>query len=84
MLVVLLASIGVAINLILLLQKLKNKQYFSFLIDLGAMMLVSFLFFGTFSGMAVGFLASAIFSLYLLYNPITLDDFKKPTKRRAK
>jgi NADH-quinone oxidoreductase subunit N len=38
LIVIILSSIGVFINLLLLLQKLKNRQYFSFIVDFGSVL----------------------------------------------
>jgi len=83
---IILAGIAVFINLLLLFSKLKCGLYFSFLIDILALVVTTFVFAGTYSGMAVGFIGNALFSLYLLYEPIKLKDLidSRQTKQSCK
>ena len=61
----------VSFNFIVIIKKWKNKRYFDTILDCGILMLISFLFCGTFSGFVVGNIASFCISLWLFFNPVT-------------
>ena len=62
-------SIAVFLNFMLLKWKLDHKRYMDFGVDLIVLIALAYLFAGTMSGMAVGLIAGAMMSLYLLVSP---------------
>lgn len=71
---ILLAGIAIFINFLLLLEKLKKREYVSFFADLVALFITTMMFSGTYSGMAAGYIGNMFFSIYLLYKPLRIDD----------
>jgi len=69
MLLILIGGIATAINFILILHKLRHRQFVDASIDAGTMVVISALFVGTLTGMAIGMVASAFLSAYLLAFP---------------
>ena len=65
----LIISIAVFLNFMLLKWKLDHERYMDFGVDLIVLIAISYLFAGTMSGMAVGLIAGALMSLYLLVSP---------------
>ena len=63
------AGIATALNFSIIYLKFKWKLYESALIDSAVLLSVSYLFFGTISGMTAGMVSSVIFSIILLLFP---------------
>lgn len=73
-----------AINLIFIMKKLDLKRYEDAIVDIALFLFVLFIFAGTYSGMAVGMVASMIISIYLYINPPTFFSGKlKSNKAKA-
>jgi len=70
-----LAGIAIFINFLLIIQKIKKWQYFSAILDILALWITTIMFAGTYSGMAAGYIGNMLFSIYLLFNPMYIDDF---------
>lgn len=66
---ILIAGIATGFNFIILLWKFTHNRVFDGVIDLGTFIVIGFLFSGTMAGMAIGMVASAFISLYLLISP---------------
>ena len=63
------AGVATAINFMVIYLKIRWHLYESALIDAGVLIGVSYLFFGTLTGMTAGMIASVIFSIILLIFP---------------
>lgn len=74
---ILVFAVATAFNFLILKWKLEHKRYADFTFDLATMAIISFIFAGTMSGMAVGMMASFLISLYLLFFPPTFLQSKK-------
>ena len=70
---VLVLGIATAFNFIIILWKFKAERTGDAVLDGAIMGIIAFLFSGTVTGMAIGMVASAIVSLYLLISPPNLD-----------
>ena len=68
-------GLAVAFNFIVILRKWKLKRYFDATMDCSILAIICFLFAGTFSALVTGTLASAVVSIWLYFNPITLAEF---------
>ena len=62
-------SIAGFINIVLLKYKAERAKWASFSLDILVMGTMSFLFFGTLTGMSIALTMSAMFSLYLIFWP---------------
>ncbi len=69
MILTLIAGVCVAFNFIILKWKLEHERYLDFALDMCVMIVMSYLFLGTLTGMAIAMAGSMIFSLYLLVFP---------------
>ena len=67
-------GIVVSINFCIIVKKWRLRRYFDSIVDTTFMAIISVLFCGTFSGFVVGNIASAMISLYLYFNPLTLKE----------
>ena len=62
-------SVAGFINIVLLKYKAEKGEWASFSLDILVMGAMSFLLFGTISGMSIALTMSAMFSLYLIFFP---------------
>lgn len=67
---------AVSFNFIVILIKFQRKRVLDALIDTGILVLVGQYLSGSFAGLMVGTIASAISSVYLWFKPPTFDQFK--------
>lgn len=65
----LIIGIAVAFNFLIIKTKFERKRYSDAILDLFLLTVISFLFAGSFGGLVVATVASAIISLYLLAFP---------------
>ena len=63
------AGLATFFNFAILKWKFEHKRYSDLFIDIGVLIAVSYLFYGSLSGMAIGMVSSALMSLYLLVYP---------------
>jgi len=63
------AGIATAFNFIVILWKLSHNRVLDGVIDFGTFVAIGYLFAGTMGGMAIGMVASAFISVYLLVSP---------------
>ena len=73
--IVLIAGIATAINLMVVVFKFQKGDTVNGSIDFGVLAIVMYVFQGSFSALAVGVIASAIFSGYLLLKPVDSEAF---------
>jgi hypothetical protein len=69
----LIIGVAVAANILLILIKYERKRYQDATLDLILLLTVTVVFGGSFGGLVVSTIASAIISLYLLANPPKLN-----------
>jgi hypothetical protein len=62
-------GIVTAINLIIIIMKIKKSRYQDATLDVSLFLFVLFIFSGTYSGMVVGVVASMVVSIYLYSHP---------------
>ena len=74
-------GIMVALNIILVLWKLRHHRIFDGLLDSGALILVASVFTGGLGSLIIGTIGSLIVSLYLLIFPPSFFSFKPKPKR---
>ena len=65
----LIIGIATAFNFLILKWKFEHARYMDALLDLGTLAILSFLFSGSYAGLVVATVASAVISLYLLAFP---------------
>lgn len=65
----LIIGIVVALNIIIILRKFKNKRYEDGIFDTILLALVTIVFMGTYAGLVVGTIASLLISIYLWASP---------------
>ncbi len=67
----LVAIIGIVtfLNIIILKIKWEKERHMDFFFDVGAILVLNYIFGGTMTGMAIAMIASFLFSLYLLAFP---------------
>lgn len=70
-----LLGLAVSFNFIVILRKWKLKRYFDTIVDLTILVVVCFLFCGTFSALVTGTIASMFVSIWLYFNPLFLHEF---------
>lgn len=73
----LLIGIATAFNILILKAKLERKRYEDAALDAGVLIGLSIVFGGSYGGLVVATISSAIVSLYLLKNPPHLFTFSK-------
>lgn len=73
-------GLAVAFNFLIIKVKFERKRYADGTLDVLLLAIISFLFAGSFGGLVVATVASAIISLYLLISPPKLPKLK-PTSR---
>jgi len=75
-----LAIIGVvvAFNFLVIYAKLSNKRYLDGILDVTLLATISILFSGTYAGLVVATIASAIISVYLFFVPPKIKLPKPP------
>ncbi len=84
-------GLAVAFNMLIIKAKLEKKRYEDALFDGLCLIIITLIFSGSYGGLVVGTVASAVISLYLLASPPTfftkskkLDEFKKSVKKTLK
>ena len=75
--IVVAAGIATAFNIIIIKYKFDKGRNADAILDLAILLLLSFVFSSTVSGMEIGMIASMLFSLYLLYSPFELSSFEE-------
>ncbi len=82
MLLILLGGIAAAFNFVIILHKLRKGRIADSIVDIMTATMLSVMFVGTLTGMAIGMVASAIISIYLWFYPIELfNSIKKWFKK---
>lgn len=71
---VLVIGIATAFNFVIIMWKFSNNRPEDAVLDFGIFAAISYMFSGTISGMSVGMVASAIISVWLLFNPISIEE----------
>lgn len=87
----LIIGIAVAFNFLVIKEKLEKRRYEDGILDLSILGLLTVVFAGTYGGLVVGTIASALISLYFLVRPPTffsgsngfLSEFTRRAKRKA-
>ena len=74
-------GIAVAFNFLVIKVKLERKRWGDAILDISLLTIISFLFAGSFGGLVVATIASAIISIYLFFFPPKLT---KMFKRKQK
>lgn len=69
-------GLAVAFNVLIIKVKLERHRYADATLDLSTLILLSWLFSGTYGGLVVSTIASAFISLYLLRYPPRLPSFE--------
>ena len=70
---VLTAGFAVFFNAMILKWKFENGRVADGILDMAVLGLISFAFAGSMTGMAIGMVGSMLFSMYLLWSPLTLN-----------
>jgi hypothetical protein len=70
-------GVAVAFNFLIIKVKFERKRYADGLLDVTLLTIISFLFAGSFGGLVVATVASALISLYLLIFPPKLPSIPK-------
>ena len=68
-------GIAVAFNFLIIKWKFEHSRYSDAVFDIATLAIISFLFAGSFGGLVVATVASAVISLYLLAFPPKLPQF---------
>ena len=71
-------------NLSIVLHKIKKGKFINAALDLSTLVVISILFSGSISGLAVGMIASMGFSIYLLFIPLKLSNSNRIQTYRRK
>jgi hypothetical protein len=66
---ILFGSIATTFNIIIIYYKFTHEKIMSAVIDIAVLVILSWLFMGTVSGLSIGMIASFFFSVYLLIQP---------------
>ena len=69
-------AISVFSNIAVIKWKFEHNRLGDAILDLVVLILISFVFMGTISGLTIGTLASSMFSLYLLISPPKMPEIK--------
>jgi len=69
-------GVAVAFNFLVIKYKFEKKRYADAILDVSLLAIVSFLFAGSFGGLVVATVASAIISILLYFFPPKLDVFE--------
>jgi len=70
-------GIAVAFNFLVIKVKFERKRYADGILDLALLTIISFLFAGSFGGLVVATVASALISVFLFVFPPKLPDMSK-------
>lgn len=73
----LLIGLAVAFNFIVIIRKYRLHRYFDATLDMVILAVICVLFSGTFSALVTGTIASMFVSMYLYFNPVTINSFIK-------
>lgn len=71
-------GIAVAFNFLVIYAKLSNKRYLDGILDFTLLAILSILFGGSYAGLVVSTVASAIISIYLFFFPPNIQLPKPP------
>ena len=74
--IIILAGIATFFNVAMIMHKFQKGDNANALIDFGVLAGVMYIFKGSFSALAVGVIASALFSVYLLFKPLDTTKFE--------
>lgn len=66
---IIIAGIATFINVVVLKWKIERERYIDFIMDITVLLALNFLFMGTMTGLSIAMLASALFSIYLVFFP---------------
>lgn len=87
----LLIALATAFNILIIKTKLEHKRYEDAALDAGMLVLLSLVFGGSYGGLVVATISSAIISLFLLWNPpqfltksVDSDKFWEEFKKKAR
>lgn len=75
LLVFLILGIVVCFNFVVILRKFRMARWLDATIDASLLTVLSFLFSGGYNSLVIGNTASALISIYLYFNPVTLKGF---------
>lgn len=67
-------GVAVALNLLIVLRKFQNRQYFNALIDGTLLVLVALVFSMSTDALVIGTIGSLIVSVYLIFYPLKVGD----------
>jgi len=70
-------GLAVAFNFLVIKVKFERKRYADGILDLALLTIISFLFAGSFGGLVVATVASALISIFLFVFPPKLPDMSK-------
>lgn len=74
--IIILAGFATFFNVAMIMHKFQKGDTPNALIDFAVLAAVMYIFVGSFSALAVGVIASALFSIYLLFRPLDLSEFE--------
>lgn len=77
-------GLATAFNFTIIIKKLRMGRTADAILDCSMFAAICFLFSGTFGALATGAIASGLISLYLLWNPFTLNELSKPNNKPEK
>lgn len=73
-------AIAVAFNFLVIKYKFEKKRFADGILDVSLLTIISFLFAGSFGGLVVATIASAIISVFLFFFPPKLPSFSKKSR----
>lgn len=76
-------GIATAFNFTIIIKKMRMGRYADAALDTAMFVAICYLFSGTFGALATGAIASALISLYLLWNPFTLSELTESGNMQA-
>ena len=85
---IILISLATALNLIIIIVKIKKGRYFDTLVDASAMVTLGSVFGGTLGGMTIAMISGALITIYLWFQPLiipqsSIDKVVKILKRTS-
>ena len=79
--VILIIGAATAFNGLIILYKVRRELWINAAIDAGLLFGIFYVFQGSFKALAAGTVASAIISIFLIFIPITFENWNEPAKR---
>lgn len=73
--IILLAGFATFFNVAIIYYKFSEGQTANAFVDFGVLAVVMYLFHGSFSALAVGTIASSLFSVFLIFKPVDVSKF---------